>query len=72
MLVKGGPSDSRSKGTCSNCVHIVFPEHSGATPYKVRDEITCRFPNFNSDSIEVWEWMNNLISHFTGHVTTYP
>ena len=23
-------------------------------------------------SIEVWEWISNLILHLTGHVITYP
>ena len=23
-------------------------------------------------TIEVWEWMSNLISHFSEHVITYP
>ena len=27
--------------------------------YKVWDEITYQFPNFNT--IEVWEWMSNFI-----------
>ena len=28
--------------------------------YKVWDEITCPFPNFNGAIIEVWEWIRNL------------
>ena len=27
-------------------------------------EITYPFPNFNSTTVEVWEWMNNLIPYF--------
>ena len=27
---------------------------------------------FMTCTIEVWEWISNLISHFTGHVITYP
>ena len=23
-------------------------------------------------SVEVWEWINNFIPHFTGRVITYP
>ena len=39
--------------------------------YKVCDEIMFQFPNFN-DGVEVWEWINNFISHFTWRLTTYP
>ena len=39
---------------------------------KVKDEITHPFLNFNSCTIEVWEWTDNLIPHFTVHVLTYP
>ena len=35
------------------------------------DKITCPFPNFNGTTVEVWEWVSNFISHFTGHVITY-
>ena len=38
--------------------------------YKGWDEVTYPFPNFNG--IEVWEWINNFIPIFTGHVFTYP
>ena len=40
--------------------------------YKVWDEIIYPFPNFNSCSVEVWEWKSNFIQHFTGHVVIYP
>ena len=42
------------------------------THYKVLDEITFPFPNFSGAAIEVWEWISNLILHFTGHIITYP
>ena len=32
--------------------------------YKVWDEITYPFRNFNYCSVEVWEWINDFISHF--------
>ena len=35
--------------------------------YRVWDPITYSFPDF-----KVWEWINNFISHVTGHVSTYP
>ena len=41
---------------------------SNYTHYKVWDEITYPFPNFN----EVWEWMSNFIPHFIIDVITYP
>ena len=34
-------------------------------------EITYPFPNFNGWDIEVWEWINNFIPHFTGPVADY-
>ena len=39
--------------------------------YQVWDKITYPFLNFNA-IVEVWELGNNLISHFTGYVITYP
>ena len=35
------------------------------------DEITYPFLNFNGGTVEVWEWIIDFISHFTGHVITY-
>ena len=40
--------------------------------YKVWDEITYPFQNFNGCTVEVWEWINNSIPYFTGHVIAYP
>ena len=40
--------------------------------FEVCDEITYPFPNFNGCAVEVWEWISNFITHFTGHVITYP
>ena len=40
--------------------------------YKMWDEITYPFPNFNGATVEVWEWISYFIPHFTGHVITYP
>ena len=40
--------------------------------HKVWDEIIYLFPNFNSPTVEVWEYIGNFILHFTGHVITYP
>ena len=39
--------------------------------YKMWDEITYSFPNFNGAAIEVCEWISNFIPHFTVHVITY-
>ena len=39
--------------------------------YKVWDEITHPFLNFNGGAVEVWKWINNFISHFTGQVNIY-
>ena len=40
--------------------------------YKVWDEITYPFPNFNGCTIDVWEWISIFTPHFTVHVITYP
>ena len=32
------------------------------------NEITHPFPNFNGTTVEVWDWISNIISHITGHV----
>ena len=40
--------------------------------YKVWDEITYPFPNIKSAAFEVWEWIGNFISHFTGMWFTRP
>ena len=37
---------------------------------KMWHAITYPLPNFNGATIEVWELISNLISHFTGHVIT--
>ena len=40
--------------------------------YKMWDEITYPFLNFNGCTVEVQEWLSNFIPHFTGLVITYP
>ena len=39
---------------------------------KVYNEITNPFPNFSGGTIEVWEWLSNLIPYITIDVITYP
>ena len=39
-------------------------------PSKVSDEIAYSFPNFNGATVEVWEWISNLIPNFVLHVIT--
>ena len=36
------------------------------------EEITYPFPNFNSGTVEVWEWISNFIPCFIVHVITCP
>ena len=38
----------------------------------MEDEIIDPFPNFNGGTIQVREWISNLITHYTGDVITYP
>ena len=35
------------------------------------DEITFPFPNFNGTPVEVWKWISNVVTHFSGYVITY-
>ena len=42
------------------------------THYKVWDQIVYTFPNFNSCTVKVLEWLSNFTPHFPGHVITYP
>ena len=37
----------------------------------MRYEITYPFPNFNGTAVEVCEWINNFILHFTVHVIIF-
>ena len=37
---------------------------------KVWDEITYPFPNFNGVTVEVWEWISDVILHFVMDVIT--
>ena len=36
------------------------------------NEIIDLFPNFNGVTVEIWEWISNLIPHITKHVIIYP
>ena len=38
--------------------------------YKILDEITYPFPNFNGAAVEVWEWISNFTEHYIGHAIT--
>ena len=38
--------------------------------YKVWDEITDPFPNFNNATVKVWEWVSNFIPNLTMHMIT--
>ena len=42
------------------------------THYKVWDEISYPFPNFNGYSIEVWKWISNFIPHHNIYVIPPP
>ena len=38
--------------------------------YEAWDRIIYPYPNFNGATVEVWEWINHFIQHFTKHVIT--
>ena len=48
------------------------PRISNKRPIKVLDEINYPFPILNDCTVEVWEWMNNFISHFIMDVLSDP
>ena len=41
------------------------------THYSVGNEVTYPFPNLNSCTVKVWEWISNFI-HFNRLIITYP
>ena len=41
-------------------------------PSEVDDNIAYKFPHFNSATVEVKEWISNLIPHFIIDVINYP
>ena len=45
---------------------------SNHMPSKVWEEIIYPFPNFNGCIVEVWEEISNFVTHFSGHMITYP
>ena len=45
---------------------------SNCIKYKVWDEITYRFPNFNGVAVEFRIWIRNFFPHFTEHVISFP
>ena len=45
---------------------------SNHTLSKLWDEIIYPFPNFNSATVDVYEWASNFILHFLMDVITYP
>ena len=63
MLTKAFP---RLPVLVTDCKNIKY------THYKVCDEITYQFSNFNGATAEVWELISNFIPHITGNVITYP
>ena len=60
--------------TISLCfLELLFPTWiSNHMPSKVWNEITYPFPNFNRETVGVWEWISNFIPHFTMDIITYP
>ena len=40
--------------------------------YKIQDEITYPFPNFNGCTVEVWEWLSNFNHTALRGKITYP
>ena len=45
---------------------------SNHMPCKVWDEIIYPFPNYNCETVDVWEWISNFISYIIVGVITNP
>ena len=52
-----------------HCFDSMWDKHMSSLAW---DEITYSFPNFNSATVEVWEWISNFNWHFMMDVITYP
>ena len=68
ILVLGWPSGP----PLLHCIYFNPSLDKQFLPYRVRDEITHPFPIFNGGTVDVWDWICNLIPHFTEHVITNP
>ena len=55
-----------------HCINLIPTWINNYMISKVWDEITYPFQNFNGATVQVWEWIGNSQSNFTGHVITYP
>ena len=55
----------------SNGLALILTWISNYIHYKMWDEFTYLFQDFNSSAVEVLEWISNFNQHFTGHVITY-
>ena len=47
-------------------------QESSHMPNKEWGEITYLSPDFNSSTVEIYEWISNFIPHFIMDVITYP
>ena len=73
---------SKQKHKVSHCVLIDSVRHSSGPfysiwvsnyiHYKMWDEITYIFPNYNGLTVEVWEWIRDFIPHFIMELINYP
>ena len=45
-------------------LNLILVRISNLIPGKSRGEITYTFPNLNSYTVEVWEWISNFTPHF--------
>ena len=65
---------SYDKKECESCflltAWINFILNKDDINYKMWNEITYPFPNFNDCTVEIWEWISNFIPHFIIDVIT--
>ena len=59
-----GPSQRAVTRRFDVCLILIPAWISNHTPSKMSDDITYPFTNFNSCTVEVWDWIVNCVPHF--------
>ena len=72
IYIEHGPRNMMRYSANIQTVSLIAAWIANYIHYKVWDEITYPFTNFNSATVEVCEWKSNFTQHFTEHVITYP
>ena len=72
IIIKGfGDDDSIQRPILLTRINYSSAWISNYIHYKIWDEISLPFINFNGATVEVWEWINDFFQPFTWYVITY-